>query len=129
MLIREYAAGFHRYETSLPKGRIDAGETPLEAANRELKEEAGFGSRDLRIINRLSMNPTYMAHETDIVLARDLYPERLQGDEPEPMETVTWPLSDIHELANRDDVTEGRTIAALYLAREYLQRVGKPGES
>ncbi len=124
LLIREYAAGFHRYETGLPKGRIDAGETALEAANRELKEEAGYGARDLRIINRLSMNPTYMSHQTDIVLARDLYPERLPGDEPEPIETVPWPLGDIEQLAQRDEVSEGRTIAALYLARDYLRRTG-----
>src|SRR5690606_9310310 len=41
LLVREYAAGVHRYELGLVKGRIDAGEAPIEAANRELKEEAG----------------------------------------------------------------------------------------
>src|SRR3546814_7447851 len=40
LLVREYAAGMHRYELGLVKGRIDAGETPLQAADRELKEEA-----------------------------------------------------------------------------------------
>ncbi len=120
LLVREYAAGFHRYELGLPKGRVDEGETPLQAADRELKEEAGFGSRDLRIINQLTLAPTYMSHATDIVLARDLYPQRLPGDEPEELETVELPLADIDQLALRDDVTEGRTIAALYLARAYL---------
>lgn len=40
LLIREYGAGTHAYELGFPKGLIDAGETPFEAANRELKEEA-----------------------------------------------------------------------------------------
>ena len=35
LLVREYAAGVHRYELGLVKGRIDAGESPIEAANRE----------------------------------------------------------------------------------------------
>src|SRR5687767_14877988 len=35
LLVREYAAGVHRYELGLVKGRIDAGETPLQAADRE----------------------------------------------------------------------------------------------
>lgn len=122
LLVREYAAGFHRYEVGLPKGRIDAGETSLQAANRELKEEAGYGARDLRVINRLTLAPTYMDHATDIILARDLYPERLAGDEPEEIETLSWPLAEINCLAGRDDVTEGRSIAALYLARDYLQQ-------
>ncbi|MGZ8152088.1 MAG: NUDIX domain-containing protein, partial [Methylovulum sp.] len=47
LLIREYSAGVHRYELGLPKGKIDSGESFLEAANRELKEEVGFGSRNL----------------------------------------------------------------------------------
>ena len=47
LLIREYAAGVHRYELGLVKGRIDAGETSLQAADRELKEEAGYGARSL----------------------------------------------------------------------------------
>src|SRR5690606_6879560 len=37
LLVREYAAGVHRYELGLVKGRIDAGETPEQAADRELK--------------------------------------------------------------------------------------------
>ena len=45
LLVREYAAGMHRYELGLVKGRIDAGETPAQAADRELKEEAGYGAR------------------------------------------------------------------------------------
>jgi ADP-ribose diphosphatase len=60
---------------------------------------------------------THMAH---VVLAQDLYPERLQGDEPEELEVVPWKLADLHTLVSRDDVTEGRSIAALFMAREYL---------
>ncbi len=121
VLLREYCAGFHRYELGLVKGRLDPGESHVEAADRELKEEAGYGAGRIEIINSLSMAPAYMSHETVVVLARDLYPCRLPGDEPEPIETVTWPLADLHELALREDMTEGRTVAALYLARDYLE--------
>jgi ADP-ribose diphosphatase len=62
-----------------------------------------------------------MTHVTHIVLARDLYPEKLDGDEPEELEVVPWPLADLRTLTARDDCTEGRTIAALYIARDYLQ--------
>jgi len=48
LLVREYAAGLHRYELGLVKGRIDAGEDPVQAANRELKEEAGYGARRIQ---------------------------------------------------------------------------------
>jgi ADP-ribose diphosphatase len=121
LLVREYAAGTHRYELGLVKGRIDAGETPVEAANRELKEEAGYGARSLLVLRQLTLAPTYMSHAAHLVLARDLYPERLPGDEPEELETVPWRLDALHELILRDDFSEGRSIAALFIAREWLR--------
>ena len=122
LLIREYAAGVHRYELGLVKGRIDAGETPEQAANRELMEEAGYGARDVRVLRGLTLAPTYMSHQTHLVLARDLYPQRLAGDEPEPPEVVPWKLADLGQLILQEDFSEGRTIAGLFIVREWLQR-------
>ncbi|HUH89650.1 MAG TPA: ADP compounds hydrolase NudE [Lysobacter sp.] len=124
LLVREYAAGVHRYELGLVKGRIDAGEAPLQAANRELKEEAGYGAHSLIELRQLTLAPTYMSHATHLVLARDLYPERLPGDEPEPLELVPWKIDALHELILREDFSEGRSIAALFIVREWLRMHG-----
>lgn len=120
LLVREYAAGMHRYELGLVKGRIDAGETPQQAANRELMEEAGYGARSIEVLRALTLAPTYMSHAAHLVLARDLYPKRLPGDEPEELEVVPWKLGALHELILREEFSEGRSIAALFIVREYL---------
>ncbi|MEO6263749.1 MAG: ADP compounds hydrolase NudE [Luteimonas sp.] len=120
LLVREYAAGMHRYELGLVKGRIDAGETPLQAADRELQEEAGYGARSLEVLRSLSLAPAYMSHQTHLVIARDLYPQRLPGDEPEELDVVPWKLDALHELMLREEFSEGRSIAALFIAREWL---------
>jgi len=120
LLVREYAVGMHHYELGLVKGRLEAGESILEGAQRELREEAGVAARDLRELTALSLAPGYMTHVTHVVLARDLYASKLQGDEPEELEVVPWPLSRLDELTARSDCTEGRTIAALYIARDFL---------
>ena len=122
LLVREYAAGMHRYELGLVKGQIDTGETPLQAADRELKEEAGYGARSLVALRELSLAPAYMSHSAHLVLARDLYPEQLPGDEPEPLELVPWPIDRLHELIMREEFSEGRSIAALFIAREWLRQ-------
>mgnify|MGYP001825687662 CR=1 FL=1 len=122
LLVSEYAAGLHHYELGLVKGRMEAGESVLEGAQRELKEEIGFGAHNLLELTALSLAPGYMNHVTHVVLARDLYPEKLVGDEPEELEIVPWPLADLHGLVQRPDCTEGRSIAALYIARDYLQQ-------
>ncbi|MHC1481408.1 ADP compounds hydrolase NudE [Frateuria aurantia] len=120
LLAREYAVGVERYLLGLPKGRLEPGETPEQGANRELKEELGFGASRLTVLHNLTLSPAYMTYQAHVVLAEDLYPERLQGDEPEELETVPWKLADLHTLIARDDVSEGRSIAALFIAREYL---------
>lgn len=121
LLIREYAAGSERYELGLPKGRIEPGEDLLEAANRELMEEIGHGSRQLSHLTALSVAPGYMTHRTHIVLARELYPQRLPGDEPEEIEVVPWALENIDALLEREDFSEARSLAALYLTRDRLR--------
>ncbi|MBK1721129.1 ADP compounds hydrolase NudE [Thiocystis violacea] len=122
LLIREYGAGSERYELGLPKGVVEPGEDPLTAANREIQEEIGYGARDLRIIDRLSLVPGYIQHHSLIVLARDLYPQRLPGDEPEPIEVVPWRLDQLDALLAREDFDEARSIAALFLAMRFLER-------
>lgn len=121
-LIREYAAGLDDYVLTLPKGLIDAGETPLQAANRELQEEIGFAAHRLEPLRQLCSMPNYMGYRIDVILAQGLYPSRLEGDEPEPLERVSWPLARIDELAMTEEFSEGRAIAALYLARHWLEK-------
>ena len=87
LMIREYAAGTHRYELCLPKGRIDKGETVLEAANRELKEEAGFGAHKLTRLRRSETSSAtfrLLAEELVTLLAY----EATRSLQVEP---VTWP--------------------------------------
>ena len=120
LLVREYAAGLHRYELGLPKGRIDAGETAEQAADRELKEEIGFGARRLEVLVPLALAPSYMPHRTQVVVAHDLYAEKLEGDEPEELDVVPWRLDAINDLIGHPECSEGRTLAALFIAREYI---------
>lgn len=120
VLVEEYCCGTDDYQLSLPKGLIEPGEDVLVAADRELKEEAGFGARRLEHITELSLSPGYMNQKIQVVLARDLYEERLPGDEPEPMRVDRISLRELSSLAQHQQFSEGRALAALYLVRDLL---------
>lgn len=115
VLIREYAAGVERYELGFPKGKIDEGEGWYEAAARESQEEIGYLPAKLELLDSLSLAAGYMTHHTHIVLAEDLVPQEAEGDEPEPLEVVHWPLEDWHSLLSHPEFSEGRAYAALML--------------
>ncbi|MGR5301672.1 MULTISPECIES: ADP compounds hydrolase NudE [Vibrio] len=121
LLVREYAAGTERYELGFPKGLIDPGETPQQAADRELKEEIGFGSQDLVPLKRVILAPSYFSSKMTLFLGQALYPEKQQGDEPESLEIVRWPLAQAEELLAHLDFCEARSITALMLALKHLQ--------
>src|SRR3990167_9956151 len=120
LLTREYGVGFERYELGFPKGIVESGEDICAAANREMMEEAGFGARQLTLLKEMTAIPHYMLAKMYCVVAEDLYPARLTGDEPELPEVIEWPLSKIDELLKRADFSEGRCIAALLMVRDYL---------
>lgn len=120
LLAREYAAGTHSYELGFPKGLIDAGEMPIEAANRELQEELGFAANNLVLLKEVTLAPGYFSSKMQIFLAQDLKESHLPGDEPEPIEMVTWPLADWQSLVSSEDFSESRSVAALFLALKHL---------
>lgn len=125
VLVEEYCGGTDDYQLSLPKGLVEPGEDVLVAANRELKEEAGFGAERLELIAELSLSPGYMSQKIQVVLARELYEERLPGDEPEPLRVDKVNLHDLSGLIQHPQFSEGRALAALYLVRDLLTQRGE----
>ncbi|MEO0997025.1 MAG: ADP compounds hydrolase NudE [Pseudomonadota bacterium] len=124
ILINEYAAGVNDYVFSLPMGTVKPGEDLLVAADRELREEIGYGARELTHLRKLTLVPSHLQHTVDVVVARDLFPASAEGDEPEHIDCHTHSLTDIFELATQKEFREARTIAALYLARDWLTARG-----
>ena len=127
LLIREYAAGVNRYELAFPKGHIEPGEDALTAGQRELQEEAGYAAKRLQPLSSVSVAPGYIYHTTHIVLAEELYPSPLPGDEPETIEVIPWKLDRFDELLERDDFSEARSQLALFLARKQLSQRHRNG--
>jgi len=120
ILIEEYCAGVENYQITLPKGLIEPNESILDAANRELQEEAGFKANKLEYLTNLSLSPGYMEQFIHVVLAQDLVPSKLIGDEPEPLTVSFYDLNNLINLIHNPNFTEGRALAALFIAREIL---------
>ena len=104
------------------KGGMDTGETPEQSANRELQEEIGFGAKKWTFLRTMKINPQIMGHKMHVLLGEDLYPNQLEGDEPEPLEIVRYPLSQLDTLLVSDEFNEARNLTALYTLRDYLKK-------
>ncbi|WGE48745.1 ADP compounds hydrolase NudE [Actinobacillus equuli] len=120
IFVKEYAVASERYELGFPKGIVDQGEEPIISANRELQEEIGFGAKRIEFLRSLYTGPSHMFGLMHVFIAQDLYPSKLEGDEPEPLEVVRVPLAKIDELLADPNFAESRNLAALFMLREYL---------
>jgi len=118
LLVREYGVGLEQYVLGFPKGAVDLGEAAIETAQRELSEEVGYASNDLSFLTRFAASPAYVSAIMHVYVARDLYADKKEGDEPEPLEVIPWKITEIDSLLSHPEFIESRSVAALY----YFQR-------
>lgn len=123
--VKEYFAAINKYQICLPKGGVnyigeDKSRTAIEAANEELQEEIGMKANKLVSLGKFTNSPGSINKATEIFLATELMPSKIQGDEPEELQVVKYPLKDFEKLIDTGELTEARAITGLYLARRYL---------
>ncbi|MFI3255845.1 MAG: ADP compounds hydrolase NudE [Psittacicella sp.] len=112
-LVNEYCGATEIYERNFPKGKVDKGETPEEAAVRELQEEIGLKPNNIKFIRTVYSSTGYMASPMHIFIAQDLIPSVLEGDEPEPLEIIKYPLNRLENLLGDKNFNESKNLVAL----------------
>ncbi len=112
----------------LPGGTLGADEDQRERANLELREEVGYQAGRLDFLGELRPWSKYLAVRTFVYLGRDLKPSLLPGDEDYAIGILRVPLRTFATLIASGRLRDARVIAALYLARAFLDAEGRHTE-
>jgi ADP-ribose pyrophosphatase len=123
LLLRQfrYAAGGELYE--VPAGRPDSDTEPWEVcARRELEEETGFRAGALEYLTGIWTTPGFTDELIHLFLARDLSPGKVATDADEFLEVVRMPLSEALDRIDRGEISDAKSICALFLAARKLAR-------
>jgi len=116
LFVRQYRFGVRGFTLEIPGGMCDPGETPLESARRELREETGHEAGELIELGQVHPNPALQGNRCHSFLARDLS-ER--GDpEPDPHEEFELhrvPLDRVAHLIRTGEITHSLVVAAFHL--------------
>lgn len=114
LLVRQYRHALGDISTELVAGGMDPGETdPVEAARRELLEEAGCRGT-LSLVGETRPNAGTHTNRTHIVLARNVVKVTEPQDEPsERIQSVWVPLTEAVRMALAGEITVGMQAASL----------------
>lgn len=116
VLVRQYRPVVDRVTLELPSGHVDPGETPEEAARRELREETGFTADDLELLGTLVPDVGRLTNRMWCYFARDVVPVATPSAIEEGIEVVIVPEREAMAMAGDGTIDHALNLAALFMA-------------
>jgi len=116
LLLKQYRWGVEGFTVEIPGGMCDPGESPLESARRELREETGHEAAELVELGWVYPNPAVQSNRCYTYLARDV--RRVGEPTPDPneaFEQLQVPLADIPKMIATGEINHALVVAAFQL--------------
>ena len=122
LLIQQYRYAARQYLWELVAGRMDHGETPIEGAARELKEETGYTAKKLKIFLEFFPTPGFLEEKMYLLLAKGLTPGKAEPEEDEKIVTRAYTHKQLDEMLRKKNLRDAKTIAGVLYYLRYLSR-------
>jgi ADP-ribose pyrophosphatase len=116
VLVRQYRHVAQEFSWEVPGGSITLGEPPEEAAQRELREEAGYRAGRLRRLGGFWPNNAYLDEVIHVYLGEELVADPLPADQDEQLEVRAFPFDVALAMAEDDRISCGLTKLAILWA-------------
>ena len=116
LLIRQYRYATNGYLYEVPAGRLDAGESPMECAHRELTEETGYRAERVEHLFTMYTTPGFTDEKIHLFLATGLSPGASSREADEFMELVPTRMSEALSMIQRGEIQDAKTALALLFA-------------
>ena len=127
ILIRQYRHAVGGYIFEVPAGKLDAGEPPERCAARELTEEAGVVAGRLTRLASIVTTPGFTDEVIHLFLAEELAPAKTAHESDEVITLLRRPLEECLAMIARGEITDGKSICALFLAERMIRERGLGG--
>jgi len=116
VLVRQFRYGIDGLSLEIPGGVMEAGENPVAAGLRELREETGFAGTAARVLGTVHPNPAIQANRCHYVLVESVTRDHdLAWDTDEELQIETWPVDEVLALARSGGITHALVLNALML--------------
>jgi ADP-ribose pyrophosphatase len=121
LFVRQYRHAVGKDLLELPAGTRDNDEPFEECAAREIREETGMQAGKLQKVGEFYLAPGYSSEFMVVFLATGLKDNPLDADDDEFLQVEKFPLKHAIQMAERGDIPDAKSLAALLLAKPYLE--------
>jgi 8-oxo-dGDP phosphatase len=125
VLVRDFIYPVQEWAWSLPSGSVEVGEPPLDAAQRELREESGVEAKEWTPLGQFWTTPGISPQTSFLYLARDLHAVPATPEPTEVMTQRTIALNEALAQCQRGEIRHVLTAVGLWLASEWLRAEGR----
>ena len=123
LMERQFRYAHGRVFLEIPAGKLNfAGEDPLEAAKRELREETGAAAGKYTCLGGLDTSPALIDEKITMYLAEDLTFGERALDDDEFLEVERVPLDTLFDMVMRGEIRDAKTQIAVLKVREILEK-------
>lgn len=122
LLVRQYRHATGGDLLELPAGTLEENENPEVCAAREIREETGMAAREFTKLGEFYLAPGYSTELMVVFLARGLSHDPLEADADEFLSVESVPIVEAIQMAERGEIPDAKSLAALFLAKPSLQK-------
>ncbi len=122
LLVKQYRLPAKQYMWELPAGRLDPGETALQAARRELIEETGYRAKKWSKLAELYASPGFLAEKMTIYLATGLTPGEQKPMEDERIETRWFSSHELDKAIESGKILDAKTQIGFLKWKRYAKK-------
>ncbi|WP_027621266.1 NUDIX domain-containing protein [Acetivibrio clariflavus] len=120
-MVRQYRKPIDKVSLEIPAGKLDKGEDPLNCAVRELKEETGLETKDIKHLINIHSAPGFTNEVLYMYVARDLQQGESCADEDEFISAEKYPVSTLVDMILKKEITDAKTIIGILLAEKLIK--------
>ncbi len=120
-MVRQFRYPVGRPMLEVPAGKLEKGESPLHGAIRELREETGLTAEKIVYFGATYPSPGFCDEQLHLYLALGLTQGEACPDEDEFLNVEIVDMDKLAKMAVMGELQDGKSINAIFIAREYLR--------